>query len=68
MRVPSRSASVPWYGLASRMTGHGPLPWTAGSGRTTSVYRWTPSAICTSNDSRTVFGYAGWDRLGASAM
>ena len=29
MRVPSRSASVPWYGLASRMTGKRPRRWAA---------------------------------------
>jgi hypothetical protein len=38
IRVPSRSASVPWYGLASRITGSSrSSPYTAGSGRVIST-------------------------------
>jgi hypothetical protein len=57
IRVPERSALVPWYGLSSRIVPKRPFV----SGRTTSTYMFTPSFIGTMKLSRTVL-YFGCER------
>ena len=54
--MPSRSASVPWYGLASRITGHSPATAAplSSAGRVTSMCTSVPSCMGSSRVSLTV--------------